>query len=178
MKQLETTEVVVSGTKFYIKPFPAFTAANISGELASVLTPFLGALAPLLDDKKDGDKEGADSEINETAEKEKSLSDIDAGEAAKAMSTVSISGDKLEKLMRKLLLGGHIAFEDEDEDGNTEPKKLNIDEANELFCGDVQDMFVLCFHVIRINFNGFFKKFAPQFGGVKEAVSKKIRKKV
>lgn len=172
MKQLETTEVVVSGTKFYIKPFPAFTAANISGELASVLTPFLSALAPLLDEKVE------DNETNEPAGERKSLSDIDAGEAAKAMSTVSISGDKLEKLMRKLLLGGHIAFEDEDEDGNIEPKKLNIDEANELFCGDVQDMFVLCFHVIRINFNGFFKRFAPQFGGAKEAVSKKIRKKV
>lgn len=168
MRQLETTEVVVSGTKFYIKPFPAFTAANISGELASVLTPLLGALAPLL----------GGNEINEPAGEGKSLSDIDAGEAAKAMSTVSISGDKLEKLMRKLLLGGHIAFDEEDEDGNIEPKKLTSDDVNELFCGDVQDMFILCFHVIRINFSGFFKKFAPRFGGAKETVAKKLRKKV
>ena len=173
MKQLEATEFVVAGTKFYVRPFPAFKAANISGELASVLTPFLGALAPLIDTKKGdtGERESPEST-------DKGLDDIDAGEAAKAMSAVNISGAQIEKLMKKLLLGGHIAYEAEDDEGNTEAKKLEEDDVNELFCGDVQDMYILCFDVIKVNFNGFFKKFAGLSGAAKATVAKKLRKKL
>lgn len=150
MKQLETTKVKVGGMNFYIKPFGAFTAANLTGELASVLAPLLGALAA-----KDGD-----------------LMDIDAGEAAKAMSGCSnIDGNKLEKLMRKLLIGGHIVVEVFDDDGNLDTQMLDNDIANEVFCGEVQDMFVLCFHVIKLNFNGFFKKIAAQSGKAKSTMA-------
>lgn len=157
LKQMETTRVVVGGIQYYIKPFPAFKAANLSGELASVLTPLFAAIAPLLGDDDD-------------------LGDVDANKAASSLSTVAIDGDKVEKMMRKLLLGGHIAAEVEDEDGETSAEVLDLDLANELFCGEVQDMFVLCFHVIRINFNGFFKKFAALSGTAKEKAAKKMRK--
>ena len=91
--------------------------------------------------------------------------DVDAGKAAEAMANcTAIDGDKLEKLMKKLLLGGHITVEFTNEDGEPEGERLNEDLANEIFCGDVQDMFVLCFHVIKLNFNGFFKKFAALSG--------------
>ena len=33
MKQMEPTTVMIGGMSFYITPFPAFKAANISGEL-------------------------------------------------------------------------------------------------------------------------------------------------
>ena len=33
MKQQETTQKTIGENKFYIRPFPAFRAANISGEL-------------------------------------------------------------------------------------------------------------------------------------------------
>ena len=97
------------------------------------------------------------------------------------LNCTSINGDKLEALMRKLLLGGHIVVEVPDEDGEPEavnparqpslylyqppfhtahrvsmlhpvcstfsaqPEavKLDMDTANELFCGNIQDMFVL-----------------------------------
>lgn len=157
LKQMETTRVVVGGIQYYIKPFPAFKAANLSGELASVLTPLFAAIAPLLGDDDD-------------------LGDVDANKAASSLSAVAIDGDKVEKMMRKLLLGGHIAAEVEDEDGETSAEVLDLDLANELFCGEVQDMFVLCFHVIRINFNGFFKKFAALSGTAKEKAAKKMRK--
>ena len=146
LKQIEPVCERIGTNKFYITPFPAFKAGNITGELVSVLAPILGAIAPLVN----GDN---------------GLMDVDVNAAAAAMGgCTSINGDSLEKLMQKLLLGGHIVVEIEDDDGNIEPERLNMDIANELFCGDVMNMFVLCFHVIKINFNGFFKKLGSQSG--------------
>ncbi len=79
----------------------------------------------------------------------------------------AIDGNRMEKLMKKLLLGGHIAVELEDENGNTEEEELTQDLADEIFCGNIQDMFVLCFHVIRLNFRGFFGKLPILSGKVK-----------
>lgn len=146
LKQMVVEPVEIAGVKYYILPFPAFKSANVSGELASVLGPLLGVFAPLLGETK-------------------SLMDVDASKAAAAMANIQISGSNLEKLMKTLLLGGHISFEIEGE----EAEKLTEDAANELFCGDVQDMFVLCFHVIKLNFNGFFKRFAGLSGKVQSA---------
>lgn len=157
MKQMEPAKEKVGGYNFYITPFPAFKAANLTGELASVLAPLLGVLAPLV-----GDGE---------------LMDVDAGKAAEAMmNCTAINGDKLEKLMQKLLLGGHIVAEVPNEAGDIEPQRLDMDIANEVFCGEVQDMFVLCFHVIKLNFQGFFKRFAVLSGKVESAGEKKARK--
>lgn len=160
LKQMEPTKEKVGGYNFYIKPFAAFKAANLTGELASVLAPLLGALAPLVSDQKEG-----------------SLMDVDAAQAADALSNcTNISGDKMEKLMQKLLLGGHIVVELPDEEGELKAEVLDMDIANEIFCGEVQDMFVLCFHVIKLNFNGFFKKIAGLSGKVGLANQKKPRK--
>ena len=157
---MEPTKEKVGGYNFYIKPFAAFKAANLTGELASVLAPLLGALAPLVSDQKEG-----------------SLMDIDAAQAAEALSNcTNISGDKMEKLMQKLLLGGHIVVELPDEEGETKAERLDMDIANEIFCGEVQDMFILCFHVIKLNFNGFFKKIAGLSGKVGSASPKTPRK--
>lgn len=164
LKQMEPTEVQIGENKFYIRPFAAFKAANLTGELASVLTPLFGAFAPLLKDSK-GEEEGKD------------LMDIDAGDAANAIANCNgISGDKLEKLMRKLLLSGNIAVEFTDENGETEGAKLTADLADEIFCGNVQDMFLLCFHVIQLNYNGFFARLSSLSGKVKPTGGKKVRK--
>ena len=155
LKQVEPTMVEVDGMKFYIRPFPAFKAANISGELASVLAPLLSGVFALVDT---GENQG-----EKTAE---NLLDQDASKAAEAiMGNAKIDGDKLEGLMKKLLLGGHISVEIEDEDtGKTEAVRMDQDVANEIFCGEVQNMFILCVKVIQLNFNGFFKKLAAQSG--------------
>lgn len=55
MKQLQPTKETVGDMDFYITPFPALKAANISAELASVLTPVIGALAPLAANSMDGE---------------------------------------------------------------------------------------------------------------------------
>ena len=154
LKQLEPVMEHVGEYDFYITPFPAFKAANLTGELAAVLAPILGALVPLVSDK----------------DEDKGLLDIDVQDAAQAMSGLScLSGDKVEMLMRKLLVGGNITVEITDDMGEKDAKRLDIDTANEIFCGEIQDMFILCFYVIRLNFNGFFKKFAALSGPVRSA---------
>lgn len=146
LKQLEPTIQVVSGMKFYITPFSAFKAANLTGELASTLAPLLGALAPLAGNGN--------------------IMDIDASKAGEAMANCTcISGDNIEKLMRSLLLGGHIVVEENQDLGIEEATQLDEDIINEIFCGEVQDMFILCYHVIRLNYKGFFGKFTSLFGG-------------
>ena len=121
MKRMEVTEKTIGENKFYLTPFPAFAAVNISGELAATLTPILGGLAS------------------------------------------GRSGATLERLMRKLLTeSGNISVEGPITEG--EVMVLSKDLADEVFCGDVQDMFILAFEVIRLNFNGFFKKIGALFG--------------
>lgn len=162
MKQMETTHVKIGDYKFHIRPFPAFKSANLTGELASVLAPLLGVLAPLVTNDSDG-----------------GLMDVDVRKAAEAMSgCTEISGDKMETLMKKLLLGGHIVVEVQDEYGNIDGQSLDMDTANEIFCGEVQDMFVLCFHVIKLNFNGFFKRLGTQFGKAEAEEEQKIPRKI
>lgn len=157
LRQLETKEVVIGEITYYIRPFGAFQAANLTGELAAVLAPIFGAIVPLA--------AGISGE--------QGLLDVDAGKAAEAIANcTSLNGDKLEKLIRKLLLGGHISLEIEDEEGRKEAQRLDLELADEIFCGEVQDMFLLCFYVIQINFNGFFKKFANQSGKDGLAVGK------
>ena len=141
LKQMVVEPVEIAGVKYYILPFPAFKSANVSGELASVLGPVLGVFTPLLGEQKN-------------------IMDVDANKAASAMANVQISGSNIERLMRQLLLGGHISFEIEGESA----EELTEDAVNELFCGDAQNMFVLCFHVIKLNFNGFFKRFTDLSG--------------
>lgn len=166
MKQMEVTEKVIGENTFYLKPFPAFVAVNISGELAALLTPMIGGLAALL-----GGGASSGSESPESAAE--SVMDIDIDDALPAMTKAfsGLSGDKFERLMKKLLIDHkNISVEGEATDGNV--KLLTYDLANEVFCGDVQDMYILCFEVIRLNFKGFFSKLGAQFGSLKDLLPK------
>ena len=165
LRQVETKEVTVGDRKLYLKPYPAFKAINLVGELTSTLVPLISAVMPLIteDDGK---------------ENKKSLMDADATVAASAMmnASESVSGDKMEKLMKKLLIENkNVIFIDEDDKGNEYQCILDKDNADEMFCGEVQDMFILAFEVIRNNFSGFFKKIATQFGNPKLASAIKKR---
>ena len=148
MKQLEIRTVTVGENTFYVKPFPAFKAANISGQLATLVTPIVGGVLPLID----------------SIGGEKGLMDINMDEAAPAISGAfsALSGDKLEHLLRELLVVNKNVSFDNPETGKT--TLLTEDTVNEIFCTDTQDMFILAFEVIKLNFNGFFKKLGDQFG--------------
>lgn len=159
MKQMEPREVKVGENIFYIRPLPAFKAANLTGELAALVMPLASGLAPLIaavdPDKEDG-----------------GLLDINVEDATPAVASAfaQLDGDKVEKILRHLLLAGsNISIEIPGE----KARLLSEDLANEVFCTDVQDMFILAFEVIRTNYNGFFKKLAARFGKAVDALKKK-----
>ena len=155
MKQLQTFEKQIGDNRFYIRPFKAFDAAFISAELVNLLSPILGAIAPFLGD------DSTDSNGNPD------IMDMDAEKVIdKASPALSrISGDKLESVMKTLMIQhGNVSVECQETEGSV--ALLSEDLANEVFCGELQDMFVLCFEIIRINYKGFFKKLGGRFGGL------------
>jgi hypothetical protein len=94
---------------FFITPFPAFVSANMTVDLASLFVPLLGTFANL--------KDGMDTDM-----------EIAAPKIAEAFS--SISGEKVERLMKKLLTDRkNISVTLEN--GDTE--RLTEDLANEIF---------------------------------------------
>lgn len=149
MKQHETTEKKIGENTFYIRPFAAFTAANISGKLVALLAPAVAGLAPLAMSAGDSDAEP-------------DFMNLDVASFSGALS--GLSGDKVENLLKKLITK-HDNISVETEDG---VKRLDNDLANEIFCGSAQDMFILAVEVINVNFKGFFKKISGQFGLQKE----------
>ncbi len=156
MKLQDATEVVVNENHFYVRPFPAFRAANISGEVIKVIIPIIGSVLPFV--STSGDTSVLDTDLATIAP-----------EITKAFE--SLSGDAVEKLLRDLLVrGNNIAV-----DFNGETKPLTEDLVNELFCGEVQDMYILAFHVIRINYGGFFGKLGTQSGKVAELAQKLMK---
>ena len=142
MKQHEVkSEKQIGEYTFYIRPFPAFTAANVSGELAAVLAPALAGLVPLAARAGDG-----------------GIMNLDVSSLSGALS--GLSGDKVEALLKKLLTRhGNVSVETGDG-----VSLLDGDIANEIFCGSAQDMFILAAEVINVNFKGFFQKLGNQFG--------------
>lgn len=96
MRRMQTIEKVIGENTFYIRPFGAFAAANISGELAALLSPILAGIAPLFGGLDTGDG-GSDAAANPL--------DMDIEEAMPAISSAlsTISGDKVERMMRRLL---------------------------------------------------------------------------
>lgn len=161
MKQLESREVTVGENTFYIRPLPAFKAANLSGELAALVLPLVTGLTSLIPSGTTAENMG------------NGLFDIDVKDAGPAISAAfsSLSGDKIESILKHLLIAGkNISVEVPGE----RVQILTEDLANEVFCEDVQDMFILAFEVIRTNYNGFFKKLGGRFGPVVEALKQMV----
>ena len=161
MKQLESREVTVGENIFYIRPLPAFKAANLSGELAALVLPLVTGLTSLIPAGTTAENMG------------NGLFDIDLKDAGPSISAAfsSLSGDKIEAILKHLLIAGkNISVEVPGE----RVQILTEDLANEVFCEDVQDMFILAFEVIRTNYNGFFKKLGGRFGPVVEALKQTV----
>ncbi len=160
MKQLESRSVTIGENTFYIRPLPAFKAANMSGELVALAAPLLSGLAPLLSKAAPGDA-GT------------SVLDVDMKEAAPSITAAfsTLSGDKLELLLKHLLITGRNVSV---EMPNEKVQLLTEDIANEVFCEDVQDMFILAYRVIQTNYSGFFKKLGNLFGPAADALAQMV----
>ena len=163
MKSFEVTKKTINGNKFYIRPFPALKCAYISGEVFSFLSPILSSLIPIATEALKNDNEGA------------GVYDKDITSAITVLSNGlgTINGLKVESLLKKLLFEYKtISVEQE---GENEAQLLTEELADEVFCGEVQDMFVLAYEVIRVNFPGIFKKLDGQFGNVLDGLLKKMK---
>jgi hypothetical protein len=152
MKQMETTKKKIGDNTFYIKPFPAFTSANITGLLAKTIGPLIGGLGGLV---KNGST--ADEIMN---------SDMEDVLPVVASALSEIEPDRLENLIRKLC----VEYKNVSVCGETtdnEVELLTYDLANEIFCGELMDMIKLCVEVCKVNFSGFFSKLNVQSGNQK-----------
>lgn len=157
-KQMEPTVQPIGGNTFYIYPFPAFVSANLSGEITALLIPMVTSIAAAV---AMGDN------------KEKSIMDMEISEVAPYITGAfsTLSGDKVERLLRKLLLANNVGVLRE---GEADAQWLTENICDTLFCGSTQDMFILAFYVIKVNYSGFFEKLENLPGSVKEALQKKM----
>ena len=146
MKQMDVKrERTLGGNKYFVRPFGAFTSARLGGDVMHFVMPFIGSFATLAKGTRSTD----------------SLLDVDIASVIPNL-TNSISGDKLESILKKLLVShNNISVEIE---GEAMAKPLTEDLANELFCGETQDMFILAWEVVAANFGGFFGKLAGPSG--------------
>lgn len=160
-KMMQPTEQKIGGNTFYIYPLPAFTAANLSADVISLLAPLIGGIAGAL-----GTQDGGLGES-------KGLMDMDVSEAAPYIAGAfsSLSADKTERLLRNLLMNKNVVVKQE---GSADVDYLTEDKCNEIFCGNVQNMFVLAFHVIKVNYGDFFESIGSRSGSVKTAVMSMI----
>jgi hypothetical protein len=162
MKQFEIIqERLLGGNRFYVRPFGAFKSANMSGEIIGLLTPMLAAFAALIDGAR-------------ASETEVRMLDLDAEKAAPhlARALEGLSGDRLEALLKKLLVQHkNISVQLA---GKNDAEPLTEDLANEIFCGETQDIFILAFDVIKANYAGFFKKLGGQYGEALDALLAKV----
>lgn len=154
MKLLESKQVVVGENTFYIFPFPAFKAANMSGKLVKIVGPMLGGLAAVAGKGEYSEKGVFDTDINKL------------GPVVTAAFN-GLDGNVVESMLRDLLLNGNVTV---DFEGKTQ--KLSEDISNELFCYDTQEMFMLAFEVLKVNYSGFFTKVLGQYGIQKETLGK------
>lgn len=165
-KNADPKEFTIGNYRFYVHPFGAFKAANLTGDLAALFVPMIGALAPL---------------IGQAETKEEGLLDIDVDTAIPEMtkSFRTFTGDQVEAILKKLLIKNrNVAVEEigsEEEDG---PEWLTEDIANTVFCGEVQEMYILAYHVIQTNYNGFFGRLAGLFGQDIKKSAKKVLEKM
>lgn len=159
-KMMQPTEQKIGRNTFYIYPLPAFTAANLSTEVVGLLSPLVGGISEAF--KGSGTDSGKEN---------KSLMDLDVSEAAPYIAEAfsSLSADKTERLLRNLLTNGHVVVRPE---GSPDAEYLTEDKCNEIFCGNIQNMFVLAFYVMKVNYQDFFGSFGNPSGKVGEALKK------
>lgn len=163
VKMMQPTEQKIGGNTFYIYPLPAFTAANLSADVISLLAPLVSGIAGAVAARSQDDG----------MEESKVLMDMDVSEVAPYIAGAfsSLSAEKTEQLLRNLLMNKNVAVKHE---GSQDVDYLTEDKCNEIFCGNVQNMFVLAFHVIKVNYSDFFESIGSRSGSVKTAVMSMI----
>lgn len=162
MKRQDPVTKTIGNYNFYIRPFGAMTASKMTGDLAALVTPMLGAVAPVVGkylNAEDG-----------------SLLDVDVADLGPVLTSAftSLTGDNLERMMGQLLIDHKNIYFDSIDDHDV--KLLDRDEVDEIFCMELQDMFLLAFEVLKLNYSGFFRKLASRYGDL-DAILEKLASK-
>lgn len=159
LKRTEKTKYTIGDYDFYISKFSAFKSANLSGELVRLFTPILASVVPTVV-KLLGD----DSQEENLLDKE--LDDnLSSMVPALAGAFDKLSGNQVEYLLRQLLINEkNISFTEKDCIDPERVKIMDYEDADEIFCGELQDMYLLAIKVIQLNYKGFFKKLAAPYG--------------
>lgn len=157
-KMIRPTEKTIGKYTFYIYPLPAFEAAALSTEVAGLFAPLFGGIAEAFQDSTNG-----------STEEKKSFMDMDISKAAPYIANAfsSLSSAKVEHLIRCLLLDNHVAVCEAEV---SEAEYLTEDKCNEVFRGNVQNMFVLAFYVLMENYGDFFGNIGSQSGSAVESL--------
>ena len=159
MRQLEPKRVTIGEIEYAIYPFGAFDAAAISGDLAKMIGPLLVGVLPFID------------------EKGKPAADLSNLGPALNMALASLDGEKLQSMLRQLLIvKKNINCEYRDDTGQIVQKLLTIELANEIFVGNLDEMVQLAVEVVNFNFAGFFTQMLTLFGSRSKTTQKKTRK--
>ena len=156
LKRTEKTKITIGDYDFYVSKFAAFTSANLSGELIRLFTPVIASVAPTAIKLLGGDDEDSQNVLD---------TELDDLAPALAGAFNHLTGNQLELIMRKLLVNEkNISFAEKDCMDPNQLKIMTSDDADEIFCGDIQDMYELAIKVIKLNYNGFFTKLAARYG--------------
>lgn len=158
MKQTEKKEFIIGEYSFFVNKFPAMKSASISADLAKVIGPAVGGLFSLIGT---GDQNGDTEEGVQSI-----LSGIDPKKAVSVLGSAfgALDGDEVERILKRLLIDyRNISVSGPATNGKVAP--MDLDLFNEIFCGETQDIFVLCWDVINLNFQSFFKNIGLRFGG-------------
>ena len=154
MKQMETIRRTVGDIEFLITPFDAFYAAGLSGELGRFFGPMLTGIIPIF---LSNDDETNKKDVKELIPLVTSGFD-------------SLQSNNVIELLKKLIINRQNVAYIDPEDG--EVKLLKMDSANEIFCQDIQNMYLLAYYVIEANYSGFFEKLLAPFGGLNNLKAK------
>jgi hypothetical protein len=178
-KMQEAVETTIGGTKFYIRPFRAFKAVNVSAQvikvLAPVITPLLSAVTKGADNKvNSADTQNTTDKSSTTGTSENGIFDVDLDSSLPQFIEAfnKLDGNECERILRELITkNGNIGVEFE---GQVVP--LTDDILDEVFCQNVQNVFVLAFQVIKVNYKGFFSTLGNQYGNLAGQIQKTVTK--
>lgn len=169
MKRFDVkAETVIGGNRYFIRPFPAFVAVNLSAKLGEVIVPVIGPILPSIAEQMKKQLKAGEVDIVDM--------DIDEETIASALEkglSLALTGDRLETLLKTMLTDhGNVSVQ---RNGNNDAEALTEDLASELFCGEIDGMFTLAWKVIKVNYGGFFGKLGSPSG--KELVNRLLRGK-
>ncbi|MBE6725093.1 MAG: hypothetical protein E7576_07890 [Ruminococcaceae bacterium] len=159
LKRTESTQFDIGEYSFYVTPFPAMKSAGIAADVAKVIGPALGGFISLV---------GGNG--TEEANADNLLAGIDSQKAVSVIGEAlsSLNGDEMERIISRLLLdNNNVSVSGPYTDFKA--VRMNREAFDEVFCCEAQNIFVLCWDVINLNYKSFFKNIALQFGNQTES---------